>query len=677
MVTLFVNNKKEKVSDNVTILQGCNEVGIQIPRFCYHEQLSIAGNCRMCLVEVDKAIKPVASCALKVSEGMRIFTNTDVVTKAREGVMEFLLANHPLDCPICDQGGECDLQDQALIFGKDRGRFYEVKRSVGDKDCGPLIKTVMTRCIHCTRCVRFLEELSGEKELGTTGRGNSTEIGNYVSKGILSEISGNVIDLCPVGALTSKPYAFTARSWELKKTETIDTFDSMCSNIIVHVSGKKLMRVLPIMNSEINQEWISDKTRFGYDGFSQQRLLRPCVVFRSNINSLKWLEVYKYLLLFFSPILGKLNTLICGNDLGVESMLNISQLKSESVVSNLIIEGIDNFNCVDFRDSFLFGEGYSTIKSATSVIVCGINLRTEMPLFLIRIRKEQILRKLPVYNFGSLDKFNLDVINIGNTYESVYEFFMGRHKICTNFIKSRKPMVVMSKSFYDGIEGSFFINLIKSVPNIIKKDWYGLKIILEGSGTAGSLELGIGSPHSSRGYKELKPNNVYKIRSSNYNLRYKEEYHEFYQGSHGNSNIKNNFLILPGVTSFEGEEVFVNNEGRAQKNKLIFTPAIQCREDKKILKFLLDYIQKKKKSDLNKNSNNYIDIMRVTNLTQNMKGFITFSKKTLVKIGRQQNRLIVYENNNFFKIQSDITSSRILLDCHNTFKAAKVINFEV
>ncbi len=675
MVTIFVNNKKEKVSDNVTILQGCKEAGIQIPRFCYHEQLSIAGNCRMCLVEVDKAVKPIASCALKVSEGMHIFTNTSLVTKAREGVMEFLLANHPLDCPICDQGGECDLQDQALIFGKDRGRFYEVKRSVGDKDCGPLIKTVMTRCIHCTRCVRFITELGGEPELGTTGRGSFTEIGNYVSKNILSEVSGNLIDLCPVGALTSKPYAFTARSWELKKTETIDTFDSMCSNIVVHVAGKKLMRVLPIMNTEINQEWINDKTRFGYDGFVRQRLLRPFVSLRGNISYLEWLNVYKYLLLLFSPVLGKKNTIICGSDLSLESAFNVRGLHMEGIVSNVVTEGIGNLNSFDFRNNFIFEGGYSNIEEASLIILCGINLRTEMPLLLIRLRKEQILRNLPIYSFGALDKFNLNVVNIGNTYESVYKFFRGQNKSCRKFIGLKKPMVIMSKNFYDGVESLFFLNLIKKLPNLIKKGWYGLKIITEGSGTTGNLELGLTLSNNSRIIKKLKPSNLYKIRDNSYKVRTQEKYHEIYQGSHGNSTLKNNFLIIPGVTSFEGAQLYVNNEGRAQKSKLIFSPVLKSRDDHEILLFFKDYIVNKELKSYTTNNVSYSSIMSVSNLLQNLKGFVTFSKNSLIKVGKQKNGLIVYEKNNFFKINNDLTSSRVLLKCSKTFTSSKIINF--
>ena len=275
MISLYIDNVPVSVKKNSTVLQACDSLGIDVPRFCFHERLLIAGNCRMCLVEIEKSPKPVASCALPVSEGMKVFTKTPLVKKAQEGVLEFLLLNHPLDCPICDQGGECDLQDQAMIFGSDSSRFYEYKRGVEDKNCGPLIKTIMTRCIHCTRCVRFSTEIAGVPDLGTLGRGTHTQIGTYLEKTLSSELSGNIIDLCPVGALTSKPYAFKARSWELKSINSVDTMDSCGSNIVLSVKGSEVMRVLPRLNEDINEEWISDKTRFFYDGLKVQRLSVP------------------------------------------------------------------------------------------------------------------------------------------------------------------------------------------------------------------------------------------------------------------------------------------------------------------------------------------------------------------------------------------------------------------
>ena len=275
MPTLTIDDEEIEVEAGLTVLQACELAGKEIPRFCYHERLSVAGNCRMCLVEMERAPKPIASCAMPVGEGMVIKTNTELVKRAREGVMEFLLINHPLDCPICDQGGECDLQDQAMGYGMDRSRFLENKRAVEDKYLGPLVSTTMTRCIHCTRCIRFAQEVAGVPELGATGRGEHMEVGTYVEKALSSEMSGNIVDLCPVGALTSKPYAFTARSWELKKTESIDVLDAVGCNIRIDTRGSEVMRILPRNNDDVNEEWISDKTRHACDGLKRQRLDQP------------------------------------------------------------------------------------------------------------------------------------------------------------------------------------------------------------------------------------------------------------------------------------------------------------------------------------------------------------------------------------------------------------------
>ena len=278
MFDIKIDKVHYKVNKDLTIMQACKVVGIEIPKFCYHESLSIAGNCRICLVEVEKSMKPVAACAMPLMNNMEIKTNTFLVRKAREGVIEMLLVNHPLDCPICDQGGECDLQDQVMLFGNDRGRFYENKRAVVDKNCGPFVKTVMTRCIHCTRCVRFLTELGGVESFGLTGRGNSMEIGTYISNYLTSELSSNIIDICPVGALTAKPSAFLGRSWELKDIETLELFDVMGTRVGVSLRGNKIMRIIPLSAESVNEDWITDKVRFAYDGFMVQRLVRPLIV---------------------------------------------------------------------------------------------------------------------------------------------------------------------------------------------------------------------------------------------------------------------------------------------------------------------------------------------------------------------------------------------------------------
>src|SRR5471030_552284 len=293
MPKLTIDGIAVEVPPGTTVLQACQRAGVEVPHFCFHERLQIAGNCRMCLVEQEKAPKPIASCAMPAAEGMVIHTDSPKARKARKGVMEFLLINHPLDCPICDQGGECDLQDEAMAYGFDRGRYEENKRAVRDKDFGPLVKTSMNRCIHCTRCIRFATEIAGVEELGATGRGESMEIGTYVEKALTSELSGNIIDLCPVGALTSKPYAFVARPWELRKTESIDALDAVGSNIRIDARGAAVLRILPRLNEDVNEEWISDKTRFAVDGLAHRRLDRPYVRANGKLVETSWADAFK------------------------------------------------------------------------------------------------------------------------------------------------------------------------------------------------------------------------------------------------------------------------------------------------------------------------------------------------------------------------------------------------
>lgn len=436
LIDLIINDKLVKIKKGFTIIQACEEIGIQLPRFCYHEQLSIAGNCRMCLVEVDKSLKPIASCAITIEKGMKIYTNTLLVKKAREGVMEFLLINHPLDCPICDQGGECDLQDQAMLFGNDRGRFYEVKRAVSELELGFFIKTVMTRCIHCTRCVRFLSELGGLMQFGTTGRGIKTEIGNYIQKTIVSEVSGNIIDLCPVGALTSKPYAFTARSWELNKVETIDTLDSMGSNISYALYGNKIMRVLPLIHLGINEEWIDDKTRFSYDGFIIQRVVVPLIKYNDVYNKKNW----KYILKVLSNVLVNKIGFLINNDISLESSYIIRLYSVSFKKINLYIENSLIKRNVDFRSNFLFNVTYLGINNSDIFFIIGCNLKKELPLLLIKIRKEKRKKDIPVVIFGALDNYNLNEISLGYSVENLIKFLEGKHFLCS-LIKKKKNLV--------------------------------------------------------------------------------------------------------------------------------------------------------------------------------------------------------------------------------------------
>src|SRR5688572_4301779 len=335
MAKLTINGKAIEVPNGITVLQACQTTGVEIPHFCYHERLSIAGNCRMCLVEIEKMPKPVASCAQPVMDGMVVHTDNDKVRKARQGVMEFLLINHPLDCPICDQGGECDLQDQAMAYGYDRSRYEENKRAVDDKFMGPLVKTIMTRCIHCTRCIRFATEVAGVEEIGATGRGEHMEITTYLERSLTSELSGNVVDLCPVGALTSKPYAFTARSWELRKTESIDAMDALGANIRGDARGNEVMRILPRLNEEINEEWLSDKSRYVYDGLKRQRLDTPYVRRNGKLEPASWNEAFAAIAEQVKSLSGDQMAAIAGDLADCESMALLKDLMASMGCRNL------------------------------------------------------------------------------------------------------------------------------------------------------------------------------------------------------------------------------------------------------------------------------------------------------------------------------------------------------
>ncbi|RMF03111.1 MAG: NADH-quinone oxidoreductase subunit G, partial [Alphaproteobacteria bacterium] len=396
MPKLIIDGKEIEVEDGITLIQACEEAGVEIPRFCYHERLSVAGNCRMCLVEVSGMPKPMASCALGVNdlrpgrdgEPPEVKTNSPMVRKAREGVMEFLLINHPLDCPICDQGGECDLQDQAMAFGVDASRYAENKRAVEDKYIGPLIKTIMTRCIHCTRCIRFMTEVAGVEELGATGRGEDMEITTYLEQGMMSELSGNVIDLCPVGALTSRPYAFAARPWELRKTETIDVMDAVGSNIRVDARGREVMRILPRNNDDVNEEWISDKTRFVWDGLRTQRLDRPFIRSGGTLRPASWDEAFALIARKLAKSAGGRIAAIAGDLAATEEMYALKALMARLDSPNL--ECRQDGAALDpaqGRASYLFNSGIAGIDETDAILLIGTNPRLEAPVINARIRE--------------------------------------------------------------------------------------------------------------------------------------------------------------------------------------------------------------------------------------------------------------------------------------------------
>lgn len=587
MVNVWIDGHQVQVEKGSTILQACSQIGIEIPRFCYHERLSIAGNCRMCLVEVEKSAKPVASCAMPVAEGMKVFTETPLVKKAREGVLEFLLINHPLDCPICDQGGECDLQDQAMAYGSDRGRFYEFKRGVDDKNIGPLVKTIMTRCIHCTRCVRFATEIAGVEDLGTTGRGRDTEIGTYVEKAFQSELSGNVIDLCPVGALTSKPYAFTARPWELKSTESIDVSDAVGSNIRIDVRGSEIMRVLPRLHDDVNEEWISDKTRFSYDGLKRQRLTTPLLRQGEQFIPVTWAQALESV----SEKLSTASTLhaFAGDLCDTESLVVLrdlfQNLNADRIESTAVLPSLSP----DLRVQYMSNSTLAGLENSDVCLLLGLNPRFEATLVNTRLRKAVLLQQLSVYSLGNPVQLTYPHTHLGNDLSILSQILEGRHPFCQTLRRAKRPSVLIGKAFLEHAPLQMAQELTRFVP-LIQSNWNGWNVIPLHASSVGALDVGY-SPVSKE--KDFHSDVTYLMGVDDeamiQQIRQQSKF-VVYQGHHGDVGALHADVILPGAAFTEKEGLYVNLEGRPQKTKVAFYPAGDARQDWKILRALGEWM---------------------------------------------------------------------------------------
>lgn len=473
LIPITINNRLYQVRANASILQACEEASIDVPRFCYHEKLSVAGNCRMCLVEVEKSPKPVVACAMPVSKNMIIYTNTPLVKKAREAVLEFLLINHPLDCPICDQGGECDLQDETLQYGSDRGRFFEFKRTVEDKECGPIVKTIMTRCIHCTRCVRFSAEIAGQETLGSFGRGQETEIGTYVQSFIKTELSGNLVDLCPVGALTSKPYAFIARSWELQKTDSIDFFDGTCADIliqtrklstpqyengkIVYKSKEEVIRILPRFNGLMQDNWISDKTRYAFDGLRKQRIIKPlCFDRKSSVKFSSWADILIDISSRLSRNLyqaweNKTVHFIAPSRLAVvvESLIDVEGLYLLNTALKFyggtdIQYGNHKMNInIDAPIFFNLNRSFDSLETLKGLILIGTNPRFEASLLNTSLRKQQLNRALPYLSVGAYAQLKFKYNHIGNSLKTLLNLIENKNSAATKFYNLENTSIIV------------------------------------------------------------------------------------------------------------------------------------------------------------------------------------------------------------------------------------------
>jgi NADH-quinone oxidoreductase chain G len=584
---IVINSKLVNVTNNMSIFQACESVNITVPRFCYHERLSIAGNCRMCLVEIDKAPKLVASCAMPTLKNMVVYTNSLSVKKAREGILEFLLVNHPLDCPICDQAGECDLQDQTMLFGSDRSRFREYKRAIQDKHFGPLIKTIMTRCIHCTRCVRFSNEVIGFPDLGTSGRGNLIEISLYIKNLFKSEFSGNVVDLCPVGALTAKPYIFIARPWELKSIQSIDTFDGIGCNIRIDIRGYEIMRILPRLNVKINEEWISDKTRFSFDGLKRQRLYDPLIKKKTGKFKIVSWQIALDKIAYQINLIDK--PFKCGSHIGsqidIESVFLLKYLiaKKNGIFVNFDKIGHNEF---DFQISYRFNTTLINVSSVDFCIILGLNARIEGAILNLRLRKNYILGKAKVVYFGTNVNLTFPVYNLGSSIKSLIKFAKGKHPFCANFVKSKKPAIIIGQSFFFMLgcnKATILLEILTKNSSLLKNNWNGLNYLHSSASAVGAFEMGVKTKYATN----LKLSFLYCVGESYFIRNFK---HTFivYQGHQGSTHLNMVDLILPCSAFTEKSTTFVNTEGRFQKTKLALLPPGNAKEDQTILYAIID-----------------------------------------------------------------------------------------
>ncbi len=602
MIKLKVNDKEIEVEEGLTVLQACEQAGFEIPRFCYHEKLSIAGNCRMCLVEMEKSPKPIASCAMPAAEGMNIKTNTPKVEKSRKGVMEFLLANHPLDCPVCDQGGECDLQDQSMFYGIDKSRFKENKRHVPEKYMGPLIKTQMTRCIHCTRCIRFATEVAGVPELGAIGRGEDMQITTYLEKAMESELSANVIDLCPVGALTSKPYVFEARPWELKKTETIDVMDAVGSNIRVDTYGWEVKRVLPKVNDDINEEWISDKTRYACDGLKNQRLDNPFIKNNGQFQKTSWEDVYSLIKLKINQTTPDKISGFTGDLTNMETQFAAKEFFDKILTSNYLESRSENiFVDTSKRENYIFNSSINSIEESDFILLVGTNPRYEATILNSRIRKSYLNNRAEIYSFGDQGDLTYPYKVINESNKALDNFLSGKGDLYNKFKNSSKPMVILGFSFFLGKSAKYFQEKLNSFQkNYINeefKDWKIINVLSKDASTVGAFDLDI--INTSDGYNKTleKLNNnefelIFLFGQDNLNFSKKNEF-VVYIGSHGDKGAETADIVLPSPAYTEQNGYYTNLEGKIQKAYKATYPPGSAKEEWLILNELSKLIRNK------------------------------------------------------------------------------------
>ena len=666
MLKLKVNDIDVEVEEGLTVIQACEKAGVEIPRFCYHEKLSIAGNCRMCLVEIEKSPKPVASCAMPAAEGMIIKTNTPNIEKSRKGVMEFLLANHPLDCPVCDQGGECDLQDQSMFYGIDKTRFKENKRSVPDKNMGPLIKTQMTRCIHCTRCIRFATEIAGVPELGAIGRGEDMQITTYLEQSVQSELSGNVIDLCPVGALTSKPYIFEARPWELKKTETIDVMDAVGSNIRVDTYDWEVKRILPIINEDINEEWISDKTRYACDGLLNQRLDTPYIKYNNKFEKASWNEVYK---IIKSKIENTNKDKICGfiGDLVNMEAGYIFKEFFDRTIDSYMYESRSTQIFIDntVRENYLLNSTINGIEETDLIFLVGTNPRFEATIVNARIRKAYLNNKVKIISLNDIGDLTYSYKFLDGKTQTIKDITENKNEISKNIIDSKKPMIILGESFLNTKSASYLFYSLKNFllkHNKFTNDWNPLNILSSDAATVGNFDLDLINNKENL-IKDLNENKfelIYLLGQDNLSFNKKNEF-VIYQGSHGDKGAEMADIILPGAAYTEQSGHFTNLEGKIQKAYKASYPPGEAKEDWQIINELAEMMNNRKlfndKDELESSMFNYLNLKKEKQKSTSIKE---------VNENNFENEFLKIKFKDYYFSNVIARSSKTMLDCNNS-----------
>ncbi len=601
MPKLKINGVEIEVEQGMSVIQVCELMGVEIPRFCYHDRLSVPANCRMCLVEQKGIPKPIPSCAIPAADGMEIVTDSDMVHKARQGVMEFLLINHPLDCPICDQGGECDLQDQAMAYGFDRSRYQEEKRAVKDKDLGPIIKTVMTRCIHCTRCIRFAEQVGGMPELGLLGRGEDTEVGTFVEAFVTSELSGNLVDICPVGALTSKPYAFKARPWELRKTETIDVMDAVGSNIRVDSRGNEVMRVLPRLHEEINEEWISDKTRYAYDGLMKQRLDTPYIRKGKNLQPATWDEAFAFTKEKLAKLKGREIGALVGDQVDSEATMALKDLMTALGSPNLDCRQDGALYDVKHRSNYIMNTTIAGVEEADLILLIGTNPRWEAPMVNARILKAYNDNNAKIVLVGQACDLNYPYEHLDTGAKVLEDLTKGKGDFAKTLKKAKNPIMIVGEHLFtreDGMALQALTHEVAKKYGIVGKNRNGYNLLHRAAARVGALDLGFVPARGGKTTKDMlkaaskgEIKALYLLATDEVDMKaIGKKSFVMYQGHHGDAAAERADVIFPGAAFTEKNATYVNTAGRVQQARMATFPPGEAREDWKIIRALSEHL---------------------------------------------------------------------------------------